>query len=375
MAKDVVFESEKYMQRQETLRKWMPLICFAAILLAVIVIALIIRGTRGTVNTGGEDTPYPYSWSVDRKGVLTLEIDKSAAEGYSWALTDFDIARLNVEWPEKAKDGVSTFKITPDEAGRYICVFDLLNLQDRSDCKYEWRFIMDSGFVTEGETTSAGPLSILSGSGMELGGKQRSTEEEAVSYTIQADIDGNVTVEIINPEQGREDNTSSVPMKDPDEEDASAAQYPASEPVLIEDPEEIEAALGMPLEDYIAMMEEYKAETAAGTPLYNYYWTFTSENESVAVPAGIFYTGEMAIASLNPGPEDGTVSVSVHNDILGLEVYAEVMNKEGRLSILNYGSKSYDPVTHKNPAELIQNAMQEETEEGTEESTEETVQP
>ena len=375
MAKDVIFESERYMQRQEAKRKWMPIICIAAILLAVVVIALIIRSTRGTVNTGGEDTPYPYSWSVDRKGVLTLEIDKSAAEGYSWALTDFDIARLNVEWPEKAKDGVSTFKITPDEAGRYICVFDLLNLQDRSDCKYEWRFIMDSGFVTEGETTSAGPLSILSGSGMELGGKQRSTEEEAVSYTIQADIDGNVTVEIINPEQGREDNTSSVPMKDPDEEDASAAQTPASDPVLIEDPEEIEAALGMPLEDYIAMMEEYKAETAAGTPLYNYYWTFTSENESVAVPAGIFYTGEMAIASLNPGPEDGTVSVSVHNDILGLEVYAEVMNKEGRLSILNYGSKSYDPVTHENPAELMQNAMQEETEEGTEESTEETVQP
>lgn len=367
MAKDVVFESEKYMQRQEALRKWMPLICFAAILLAVVVIALILRGSRGVVNTGGEDTPYPYSWSVDRKGVLTLEIDKSAAEGYSWALTDFDVARLNVEWPEKAKDGVSTFKITPDEAGRYICVFDLLNLQDRSDCKYEWRFIMDSGFVTEGETTSAGPLSILFGSGMDLGGKQRSTEDEAVSYTIQTDADGNVTVEIINPEQGRIDDTSTVPQKDPDEEDASAAQSPASEPVLIEDPEEIEAALGMPLEDYIAMMEELKEEAASGTPFYNYSWTLTSENESVAVPAGIFYTGEMAIASLNPGPEDGTASIRVYNDVLCLEVYAEVMNKEGRLSILNYGSKTFEPAPFELPPEYLQNATQEETEEGTEE--------
>ena len=349
MAKDVVFESEKYMQRQETLRKWMPLICLAAILLVVVVIALILRGSRGVVNTGGEDTPYPYSWSVDRKGVLTLEIDQTAAEGYSWTAADYDFTRLTIERPEKPKEGVSTFTITPEAAGRYICVFDLHSLQDRGDCKYEWRFLMDSAPVSEGETTSAGPLSILSGNGMDLGGKQHSAEDEEVSYTIHVDPDGNVAVEIINPELGRyvEEHDTYVP-KDPDtlgpeDDDENSTAPNVSEPpaplesTVITDPEEIEELLGMTLEEYIALQE-------AETITYSYQWTVTSENESAANPAGVFYTGEMAIATLNAGPEDGTASVSVHNDALGLEVYAVLENKEGRLSIVSYGSKSYEPV-------------------------------
>ena len=51
MAKDVVFESEKYMQRQEAKRKWIPIVCFAAILLVIILIALFLRGNNGVVYT------------------------------------------------------------------------------------------------------------------------------------------------------------------------------------------------------------------------------------------------------------------------------------------------------------------------------------
>ncbi|MBO4881691.1 MAG: hypothetical protein J5555_08400 [Firmicutes bacterium] len=359
MAKDVVFESEKYMQRQETKRKWLPVLCLAAILLAVIVIALIIRGSRGVVYTGGEDTPYPYSWSIDRKGELKLEIDKSAAEGYTWAASDYDISGLEIGRPEKQPQDKSSFTIKPNAAGRYVSVFSLVNKEDRSDCIYEWRFLMDSAQITEGETSSAGPLSILSGTGMELGGKKRNTEEDALSYTIAAGPDGTMTVELINPAQGSVAAGDAVrPVKDKDEgdvvseekrgeedggapDDSQGSAVPL-ESTVITDPAEIEEFEGIPYDELVEQLKAAEKEKEA--VIYNYSWTVTSDNEGAVSPAGVFYTGEMAIASLNAGNRNGTASVSVHNDRLGLEVYAVVTNLDGQLTIDSYGSRSYEPV-------------------------------
>ena len=381
MAKDVVFESEKYMQRQETKRKWLPVLCLAAILLAVIVIALIIRGSRGVVYTGGEDTPYPYSWSVDRKGELKLEIDNSAAEGYTWAATDYDIRELEIGRPEKQPQGKSSFTIKANDAGRYVSVFSLVNREDRSDCIYEWRFMMDSAQVTEGETASAGPLSILSGSGMERNGKMKNAEEDVLSYTLYADDDGGMTVELINPPQGTvATGGASQPLKDKDEGDVvseekrgeedggkpddSQGSTAPLESIVISDPAEIEAFEGIPYDEWLEQQKALAEE--AETAVYSYSWSVTSDNERAVIPAGMFYTGEMAIASLNAGSENGTASVSVHNDRLGLEVYATVTNTDGQLTIGSYGSRSYDPIAFELP-EI-------ETEEGQLE-TEETTQP
>ena len=362
MAKDVVFESEKYMQRQETKRKWLPVICLAAILLAVVVIALLMRGARGTVYTGGEDTPYPYSWSVDKKGELKLQIDKSAADGYSWKMAGYDIPGLDIRYPEKEKEGVSTFLLKPNRAGRYVAAFSLVNLEDLSDSIYEWRFMMDSASVTEGETVSAGPLSILSGTGLALSGKQRSTEEDAVAFTMSADGSGGMSVEIINPEQGRFTVEPFEPITDIDEGDVVSEEKRGEEdggeprenetaidPKDVEtvtDPAEIEAIVGMPYDEWVEQMKAADAAAAEGTVeiLYSYNWTVASDNENAVAPVGVFYTGEMAIASLNAGTEDGTAAIRVYNDLLGLEVFATVENKDGKLTIVSYGSKSYDPV-------------------------------
>ena len=363
MAKDVVFESEKYMQRQETRRKWLPVICLAAILLAVVVIALIMRGARGTVYTGGEDTPYPYSWSINRKGEMTLQIDKSAAEGYTWALSSFDTSNLEIQVPEKQKSGVSTFVMTPNIPGRYVTVFSLVNLEDPSESLYEWRFLMDSALVTEGETTSAGPLSILSGSGLEHSGKQRSGEEDAVPYTLYADENGSMTVEIVNQEQARYTGNGVRPNVDKDEGDVVSEEkrgeedggkpveneMPPANPeiITITDPAEIEEFLGMPYEEWV---EQHKAlEESLVTVIYDYNWTVTSDNVNAVSPVGVLYTGEMAIASLNAGTEDGTAEVSVLNNTLGLEVFATVMNQDGQLTIVSHGSRSFEPVLPEDP--------------------------
>jgi hypothetical protein len=364
MAKDVVFESEKYMQRQEAKRKWLPLIALAAILLVVIIAALILRGSRSATVKGGEDTPYPYSWSVNKKGELTLQIDRSAAEGYTWMCSDYDVVNLTVTRPEKEAANVSSFTIMPNAPGRYITTFSLVNKTDRDDCLYEWRFLMDSASAVNRETVSAGPLSIISGTGMELGGKQRSGEDEAVAYTVHTDADGGMVVEIINPKQGE----SSAPgtdaiITDKDEGDVVSAEKrgegdggkpdetgkPAgnTEAVVIDDPEEIaaiEAELGMTIQEWVEMQQAEAEEDADARILYDYSWIVTSDNENAAVPAGCFYTGEMVIASLNAGSEPGTASIRVSNDVLGLEVHAMVENKDGKLSITSYGSSRYEPV-------------------------------
>ncbi len=44
-----------------------------------LIAALLTRAFKVTYYTGGEGTPYPYRW-CNKKGVMTLEIDSSAAD-------------------------------------------------------------------------------------------------------------------------------------------------------------------------------------------------------------------------------------------------------------------------------------------------------
>lgn len=353
MAKDVVFESEKYMQRQEAKRKWIPILCFAAILLVIILIALFLRGNNGVVYTEGEDTPYPYSWSVNKKGELTLDITKP--EGYIWRTGSVDPRTLNVQCPEKQPDGVSRFVITPQEAGRFVPVFTLVKTEDTEDAVYEWRLLMDSALVTENEAQTIGPLSVVSGTGSELTGKTRSSEDDAVAYTIHADADGILTVEIVNPVQGESTDSGFVPQQDKDEGDTVAAETrgeedgaapdesggPSFKPEtnVISDPAEIEAYVGMPYEEWVEQVNLEAQEDL----LYDYNWLVTSDNENAVLPVGIFYGGEMATATFNAGSEEGMAAILVTNNKLGLEVYATVENKGGVLSIQEYGSRSFEP--------------------------------
>lgn len=354
MAKDVVFESEKYMQRQEAKRRWIPIACFAAILLIIILIALFLRGNNGVVYTEGEDTPYPYSWSVNKKGEMTLDITKP--EGYTWRTGSVDPRTLNVQHPEKQPNGVSRFVFTPQEAGRFVPVFTLVRTDDAEDTVYEWRLLMDSALVTENETQTAGPLSVISGTGSELVGKTRSAEDDAVAYTIHADADGVMTVEIVNPVQGEDTGSGFVPQQDKDEGDTVAAETrgeedgaapdesgePSFKPEtnVISDPAEIEAYVGMPYDEWVEQVNLESREDL----IYDYNWLVTSDNENAVLPVGIFYGGEMATATFNAGSEDGAAAVLVTNNVLGLEVYATVENKGGVLSIKEYGSRSFEPV-------------------------------
>ena len=51
--------------------------------------------------------------------------------------------------------------------------------------------------------------------------------------------------------------------------------------------------------------------------------------------------------------------------MLGLEVYAELENRDGRLSVVSYGSRSYEPVLPELPegAETLPEEPAEETQE------------
>ena len=85
MAKNVVFESERYEKRQIFKRIGIPLAVVIGAILIAVVVALIVRGGRGKPVSGGEDTPYPYTWTANRNGSVTLVLDRAAAPGYIWS--------------------------------------------------------------------------------------------------------------------------------------------------------------------------------------------------------------------------------------------------------------------------------------------------
>ncbi|MBR0311837.1 MAG: hypothetical protein IJQ98_05500, partial [Oscillospiraceae bacterium] len=65
MAKEVVFESERISKWERNTRFVIPAIAFVVVIVIAVVAALIMQGSRGETFTGGEDSPYPYSWTAN----------------------------------------------------------------------------------------------------------------------------------------------------------------------------------------------------------------------------------------------------------------------------------------------------------------------
>ena len=78
----------------------------------------------GKMNTGGEDTSFPYSWKEERKGTILLKLDGSKMQdGYHWSVTSTDETVLQVKVVKKEKKGQITYRIKPLKEGAAQVVF------------------------------------------------------------------------------------------------------------------------------------------------------------------------------------------------------------------------------------------------------------
>ena len=203
MAQDVTFASERYEKSQRIKRLAIPLGALLGVIVIAVVLALVLRGSRGKPVTGGEDTPYPYSWVAGKNGVVTLEVDRAAAPGFVWASSE-DIPQMAIAARQDVPEGKTQFTLTPKEAGRYVLEFRLRREADPDDCIYALTALSDVTY--DGKTLRASLLSI---SGRRLPGVVRGGEDTLCPYLLRLDEDGDLMIVIrdMEPVSDEEENS------------------------------------------------------------------------------------------------------------------------------------------------------------------------
>ena len=253
--KELVFSSERE-EKQGQLKR---ILILAGIVLGVIILvvgaALIVRSTRAVVHTGGEDTPYPYTWK-NSKGSMIIEIDRSADPDRVWQAYNVDNVNSKCETPEKQPKDKNQFVFTPKEEGRYSIIFILMGADDQASMRMEM-FVeskLDANGVLESEVLST---SLLARQVLSEGG-----EGTNYPYSYLTDTDGFLVVTI-----------------------AGAA--------------------------------------ACGD------WDCVSDNENVALPAGVFMDGDDAVFYIQPGSERGMCTLKLYRTAIEVSLQLGVELTEG----------------------------------------------
>ena len=290
MAKDVVFESERYEKRQSAKRFLFPAIGILAVAVIAVAVTLLLR-SRTTVISGGEDTPYPYTWTVNKNGTATLELDHSASPDYVWRLLSVSPA-LSVQPEGDRQENKTSFTLTPESEGRMMAAFVLERGDDELDRAYELSFLVEA-------ESAKGRLnaSPVSAAGKPLQGVVRGGGESAFPYTILTDADGDlaVTVRIAEPEEGGEGDEAA-----PEEE-----------------------AAGEGVEDV------------------SYDWDGISSDEAAALPLGVIYGDYDITAYFRPGAVSGSVTLLVTEAVTGTQITIECENSgEGSLQVISHSIKT-----------------------------------
>lgn len=284
MAKDIIFDSERLERQQNRKRYLIPAAVLAGLVVLVVAVALIVRGGRGKPRTGGEGTAYPYVWTENKNGSVTLEIDRASAPGFVWAESGSNTL-LTVAAEQDEPDGKTRFTLTPLESGRAVLLLILHRETDESDRIFELAILAE---VTD--TGKQLKTSLLSFGGKTLFGVVRGGEDSICPYFIRMDEDGDLMIAV---------QTAALLQELPETEDET---------------------------------ENDKKEEG---------WQCFSDNETVAAVLGVIANEEMAAAYLRPGTEPGKTQVRMTDSISGTELTAEFeLREDGSLTILNHGIRA-----------------------------------
>lgn len=287
MAKDLEFESERYEKRQSIKRWAIPAAALLAVVAVAVVVALILRANRGKVFAGGEDTPYPYRWTENKNGSVSLEIDRSSSPGSLWTAPE-EAPGLAVEASQSGEKTV--FTLTPREEGRTVLTLALLD--ETGDRLSEVYVLADAAY--EGETLA---LRLGSVGEKQLTGTVRGGEDTPFPYSVRADGSGDLLVTV-------------TPALRPEEEEAR---------------------------DAIAAIPEGEAAEgieASGTPSSD--WRCESGDEAVAAVLGVIAAGDGITAYLRPGAA-GSARVRLYDDLTGASLTLELASDgNGTLQVLSH---------------------------------------
>ena len=299
MAKDVIFESERIEKRRSRLRRLIPVLGVLVVLIAIVAVALILRGGRTAAISGGEDTPYPYTWTVDKTGVATLEIDCSAAPGYAWQSVGSS-GQVRVAPAANGKAGKTAFTVLPIGEGRALLSFVLQNINDPADRIYELNLLAEVG--TEKDILRALPVNVA---GHPLQGTVRGGADAAFPYAIGTDADGDLYITVTLPQASEEKlNALAEELR----QKLEAGEITADE-----------------------LLEAYQAINEQDSD-----WDCDSSNESIGLSLGVIYGDGEVAAYFRSGAEIGNVTLRLFDRVSGACITAECENGAGGLLVLSH---------------------------------------
>lgn len=179
MAKDLVFESERYEKHRRLRLILLPIVFLAAVLILAALAALLIGYFRGQSHTGGENLAYPYTWRAGRNGVVTLELDHATVPDDIWQYEETS-GVLDVTGGKQTKT-VTRFTLTPTATGRALSVFRLT--ENGSDV-YELSVLTETQSVDGAMQTE-----IVSATGRPMQAELTGSDESGLSYRIYYEND------------------------------------------------------------------------------------------------------------------------------------------------------------------------------------------
>lgn len=302
MAKTVVFESERISKWEANKHFVILAIAFVVVIIGAVVAALFIRGSRGETFTGGEDTPYPYNWTVNKDGTVRLEVSRSAAPGYLWAVSyestgiqflsaesdgasaeSSNFSTLTIKPDKKQADDTSAFILTPTASGRAVLLLDLQREDDEVDLIYEMTILTE--VLEENGSLQANLISV---SGAEQQGVLRGGQDTPYPYMAGQSDSGELIIVVTKPKSEQGSETAET--------------------------------------------------TDAANDLTKLSWECTSDNEAIATALGVLYDDEGVIAYVRAGEETGQCTVRMSAKSVGVEIVFECdVREDGTIFITSHG--------------------------------------
>ena len=290
MAKDLEFESDRYEKRQSIKRWLIPAAALLGVIAVAVAVALLLRVSRGESFAGGEDTLYPYRWTENKNGTVSLELDHAAAPGSRWTAPE-DAPDLAVETSQG--DGSTAFTLTPRAQGRNLLTFVLRDAE--GERLYERYVLTDASY--EGKTLA---LRLAGVEGRQFTGTIRGGEDTPFPYWIRSDGNGDLLITVMDAARSEdgEEEVRGIPESIPEDETAEGIE-------------------------------------PSGTPGSD--WRCESGDEAAAAVLGVISGEDGVTAYLRPGTAAGSAWVRMYDDFTGASLTLEVASDgRGGLEVLSH---------------------------------------
>ena len=195
MAKDeLLFESERLERRAQRKRLLLPLAIVGLLILAILAVIVIVQSGKGETHRGGEDTPYPYSWTQARDGSLRLELSHKDAAQERWQYQPGELlSAMEIQRAEKESGGNTVFTLQPVKAGRALIRLVLAPEGRQLSARYGLDLLAETVATEEGLA-----VIIRSSEGVSLAGDASGGGETDRPYRVYTDWNGDTVVAVKN---------------------------------------------------------------------------------------------------------------------------------------------------------------------------------